>query len=121
MSDVLTVVDVEVGLTVVGVDVGGITVGREVEQDVARTASPITMTYLAFIVPPRSLARDPHSHRPADLRVVACQPLSVIVRLRHADCQGRMSQSGETQGVAQAVSCNDSDGARDDRPPRGQD
>jgi hypothetical protein len=48
----LTVVDVEVGLTVVDVEVGGVAAGLGLEQAAAKTASPITTMYFAFIDPP---------------------------------------------------------------------
>ncbi|MGD0286639.1 MAG: hypothetical protein ABSC31_09745 [Acidimicrobiales bacterium] len=50
----LTVVDVEVGLTVVDVEVDGAAAGLGLEQAAARTASPITTMYFAFIDPPCS-------------------------------------------------------------------
>jgi hypothetical protein len=50
----LTVVDVEVGLTVVDVEVGGVAAGLGLEQAAAKTASPITTMYFAFIDPPCS-------------------------------------------------------------------
>jgi hypothetical protein len=76
-----TVVDVEVGLTVVDVEAGltvvDVAAGLELEQAAAKTASPITTMYLAFIEPPRSPAWD-HSQ--------------VILRLRFIGRQGQMSQ-----------------------------
>ena len=73
----LTVVDVEAGLTDVDVEVEGVAAGLELEQAAAKTASPITTMYLAFIEPPRSPAWD-HSQ--------------VILRLRFIGRQGQMSQ-----------------------------
>ena len=50
----LTVVDVEVGLTVVDVEVDGAAAGLGLEQAAAKTTSPITTMYFAFIDPPCS-------------------------------------------------------------------
>ncbi|MGO9148539.1 MAG: hypothetical protein ACLQFX_02490 [Acidimicrobiales bacterium] len=50
----LTVVDVVVGLTVVDVEVDGAAAGLGLEQAAAKTASPITTMYFAFIDPPCS-------------------------------------------------------------------
>ena len=50
----LTVVDVEAGLTVVDVEVDGAAAGLGLEQAAAKTASPITTMYFAFIDPPCS-------------------------------------------------------------------
>jgi hypothetical protein len=50
----LTVVDVELGLTVVDVEVDGAAAGLGLEQAAAKTASPITTMYFAFIDPPCS-------------------------------------------------------------------
>jgi hypothetical protein len=54
VEDEPAVVDVEVELTVVGAELDGATVGWALEQAAAETASPITMTCLAFINPPSS-------------------------------------------------------------------
>jgi hypothetical protein len=59
----LTVVDVEVGLTVVDVEVDGVAAGLALEQAAAKTASPITTMYLAFIEPPRSPTWNPIPRR----------------------------------------------------------
>jgi hypothetical protein len=55
----LTVVDVEVGLTVVDVEVDGAAAGLGLEQAAAKTASPTTMMYFAFIDAPLSSTRNP--------------------------------------------------------------
>jgi hypothetical protein len=43
---------VEVVLTVVGAELEGVTVGVAPEHAAAKTARPVTMTYLALIDPP---------------------------------------------------------------------